>query len=123
MGAFQAGLLVPVAVGPVIGGGALAGSLGWRSVFWFLFIYGACFLVLMLIFFPETLRSLVGSGSQTPSNPFSKYPLVVYQKLTKVQRHHEAALAPLAARKQIDITGPFRILFSKFAAPLPYTLD
>jgi MFS family permease len=62
MGIYQMGCLVPVSVGPVIGG-ALAGTLGWRSIFWFLTIFGACFLVLLVVFLPETLRSLVGNGS------------------------------------------------------------
>lgn len=117
MGIFQAGLLVPVAVGPVIGG-ALAGSLGWRSVFWFLMIYGAVFLVVLLILLPETLRSLVGNGSVLPSDPLSRYPLQVYQKLTKVEWDPTAESPQLAARKRVDIFGPFRILISKHAAPI-----
>lgn len=85
MGIFQAGLLVPVAVGPVIGG-AVAGSLGWRSIFWFLMIYSAVFLVVLLVLLPETLRSLVANGSVLPSqsNPMARYPLQAYQKLTTV---------------------------------------
>ncbi|KAH8659830.1 major facilitator superfamily domain-containing protein [Xylariales sp. PMI_506] len=117
MGIFQAGLLVPVAIGPVIGG-ALAGSLGWRSIFWFLTMYGGCFLVAMMLLLPETLRSIVGNGSQTPSNLFAKYPLLTYQKLTQVERDPAAVPPPPAPRKQIDITGPFRILIIKFATPI-----
>lgn len=117
MGIFQAGLLVPVAVGPIIGG-ALAGSLGWRSIFWFLMIYGAVFLVILLIFLPETLRSLVANGSVLPSSPFSRYPLQVYQKLTKIEWDAGAAPPQLASRKRVDVLGPFRILISKHAAPI-----
>ncbi|KAK1149198.1 hypothetical protein N8T08_006418 [Aspergillus melleus] len=75
MGIFQAGLLVPVAVGPVIGG-ALAGSLGWR------------------------------------------YPLTAYQKLTSVQWKNEDESSQPPPRKEIDVTGPLRILISKHAAPI-----
>jgi len=117
MGIFQAGLLVPVAVGPVIGG-ALAGSLGWRSIFWFLTIYSAVFLISLLLLLPETLRSLIANGSLVPSSPFTKYPLNVYQRLSKVEWDSEALLSGLAARKSIDIFGPFRILISKFATPI-----
>lgn len=117
MGIFQAGLLVPVAVGPVIGG-ALAGSLGWRSIFWFLAIYSGIFLVLLLLFLPETLRSLVANGSLVPSNPLTKYPLNIYQKLSKVEWDHGAPLPRLAARKGISILSPFRILISKFTTPI-----
>lgn len=120
MGIFQAGLLVPVAVGPVIGG-ALAGSLGWRSVFWFLMIYGAVFLVVLLIILPETLRSVVANGSLLPSNPMARYPLQAYQKLTKVG-WEQAAPPQLTAKKRIDIFGPFHILISKHAAPIIFFL-
>ncbi|EWZ81231.1 hypothetical protein FOWG_14796 [Fusarium oxysporum f. sp. lycopersici MN25] len=67
MGIFQAGLLVPVAVGPIIG---------------------------------------------------AKYPLRVYQKTTKVQWNCDAVSTSPAAKKRIDVTGPFRILISKQAAPI-----
>ncbi|KAI1372492.1 MFS general substrate transporter [Hypoxylon crocopeplum] len=117
MGIFQAGLLVPVAVGPIIGG-ALAGSLGWRAIFLFLAIYSGAFLLLLILLLPETLRSIVANGSRTPSNPIAKCPLLIYQKLTEVQWNPEANSSQPVARKHIDVTGPFRILVSKHAAPL-----
>lgn len=116
MGIFQAGLLVPVAVGPVIGG-ALAGSFGWRSIFLFLTIYGAVFLAALVVLLPETLRSVVGNGGGVPTSFMAKYPLGVYQSLTKVPWNLSAASSP-PPRKPIDVTGPFRILFSKLAAPI-----
>lgn len=117
MGIFQAGLLVPVAVGPVIGG-ALAGSLGWRAIFWFLTIYSGAFLLLLIVLLPETLRSIVANGSRTPPSRYAKYPLSIYQKATKVRWNPEADLPQPAAKKHVDVTGPFRILFSKQAAPV-----
>lgn len=117
MGILQAGLLVPVAVGPDIGGGII-GSLGWRAIFWFLTIYGGVFLVSLLVLLPETLRSLVANGNLKPSNPLTKFPLNTYQNSTKLNWDHEASPPELAARKKIDIFGPFRILSSKFAAPI-----
>lgn len=116
MGIFQAGLLVPVAVGPVIGG-ALAGSLGWRSIFVFLTIYGAVFLAALIVLLPETLRSLVGNGGGVTTGLMVKYPLRTYQHLTKVRwNRHEASAPPPS--KPVDVTGPFRILFSKLAGPI-----
>ncbi|RBA09733.1 hypothetical protein FPRO05_05669 [Fusarium proliferatum] len=117
MGIFQAGLLVPVAVGPIIGG-ALAGSLGWRSIFWFLTIYSGVFLIFLVLLLPETLRSIVGNGSREPKHVIAKYPLRVYQKTTKVKWIHDAASPSPMEKKRIDITGPFRILVSKQAAPI-----
>ncbi|KAF2970924.1 hypothetical protein GQX73_g2703 [Xylaria multiplex] len=117
MGIFQAGLLAPVAVGPVIGG-AIANSLGWRAVFWFLAIYCGAFLVVLVISLPETLRTVVGNGSASPSNPIARYPLTLYQKTTKT-KFTPQTLPPDAAKKAtIDIAGPIRILFSKQAAPV-----
>ena len=117
MGIFQAGLLVPVAVGPVIGG-ALAGSLGWKAIFWFLAIYSAVFLLLLIILLPETLRSVVGKGSLIPSNPIARYPLSIYQKFTKVAWNPNVDPPQLAQRKHVDLLGPFRILTSKYAASI-----
>ncbi|KAE8152780.1 MFS multidrug transporter [Aspergillus avenaceus] len=117
MGIFQAGLLVPVAVGPVIGGG-IAGSLGWKAIFWFLTIYSGAFLCLLILLLPETLRSMVGNGSHTPSNPVTKYPLIVYQRSTKVQWQQTADQDHIAAKKRIDLLGPLRMLLSNHAAPI-----
>lgn len=116
MGIFQAGLLAPVAVGPVIGG-ALAGSLGWRSIFWFLMIYAAVFLIILIFVLPETLRSLVANGSVLSSSPIIRFPLQTYQKLSKVENDSNTP-PQLASRKSVDVFGPFRILISKQAAPI-----
>ncbi|KAH6604503.1 hypothetical protein Trco_006210 [Trichoderma cornu-damae] len=117
MGIFQAGLLVPVAIGPVIGG-AIAGSWGWRAIFWFLTAYGGGFLLLLIALFPETLRSIVANGSRTPSSLIGKYPLNIYQKLSKMEWDHETSAATPDLKKRIDILGPFRILISKHASPI-----
>ena len=114
MGVFQAGLLAPVAIGPVIGG-ALT-TLGWRAIFWFLTIYSAVFLVLLIILLPETLRSAVSNGSVRPSSLIARFPLNIYQKTTKVEFRPQATHVAKASR--IDLIGPFRILFSKQAAPI-----
>ncbi|KAI9781779.1 MAG: hypothetical protein M1839_005772 [Geoglossum umbratile] len=49
-------------LGPVLGG-ALAQRLGWRWVFWFLTIVSGLNFLGFVLFFPETLRKLVGNGS------------------------------------------------------------
>lgn len=114
MGVFQAGLLAPVAIGPVIGGGLT--TLGWRAIFWFLTIYSGVFLVLLIILLPETLRSAVGNGSARTSNLMVRFPLAIYQKTTKVKFSPQPAVTVKTSR--IDLIGPFRILFSKQAAPI-----
>ncbi|PQE21264.1 hypothetical protein CJF32_00006396 [Rutstroemia sp. NJR-2017a WRK4] len=49
-------------LGPVIGG-PLAATAGWRWVFWLLTILGSVFLLLILLFLPETCKTIVGNGS------------------------------------------------------------
>lgn len=131
MGFFQAGLLAPVAVAPIIGGALAGSSLGWRSIFWFLTIYGGAFLVILILVLPETLRSLVGNGSReyqtgkakksvlsSVTGFLTEYPLSWYRRTTKVQWDPAFVTPEPATRKRIDFLGPFRIMASKRAAPI-----
>ncbi|KAI9324710.1 MFS multidrug transporter [Zopfochytrium polystomum] len=136
MGVFQAGLLVPVAVGPVVGG-ALAGALGWRSVFWCLAVAAGAFAIVLLLALPETLRAIVGNGAPGATSAAAaagwvvRFPLSVYQRTTRVQLPpRDPPSAPLAAaaaaaaahpagnKKRIDVAGPLRILTSRHCAPI-----
>ena len=83
MGFVTAGALLGPAVGPVIGG-ILAQFLGWRAIFWFLTIFGASFLVIFVIFFPETARSAVGNGSIAPKG--MNMSLMNYLAVRKVRK-------------------------------------
>ncbi|KIY02308.1 uncharacterized protein Z520_02446 [Fonsecaea multimorphosa CBS 102226] len=108
MGIFQGGLLMPVAIGPVIGG-VLADKMGWRSVFWFLTIYGGvCVLVIVLIL-PETLRSMVGNGSEEPKR-YALSPLALYQRRKHFRQNIARAEDEKPAPKRIDFLGPAKIL-------------
>ena len=49
-------------IGPILGG-ALAASLNWHWIFWFLCILGGVCLLMVLFTLPETARCLVGNGS------------------------------------------------------------
>ncbi|KJR87362.1 MFS multidrug transporter [Sporothrix schenckii 1099-18] len=123
MAVFQAGMLVPVAIGPIIGGVLAGSSLGWRSIFWFLAIYSGVFLLFLIVLLPETLRALVGNGGRNPQTlgPFARYPLRLYQKYTKVPFTPAAALASDGSssnRKKVDVLASLRILFSKQAGPV-----
>ncbi|SCU96571.1 LADA_0H01618g1_1 [Lachancea dasiensis] len=115
MGIFQAGMLVPVAIGPVIGGG-LASSLGWRSVFWFLAIYAGVFLIVLTLVLPESLRALVGDGTLRVEG-FISYPLVIYQRRYRKRNPNFTAQnrSELPPKKPIDILGSLRMLTNKRA--------
>lgn len=120
MGFFQGITLISIAIGPIIGG-VLAGSLGWRSIFWFMTAYSSMLLVLLSFLLPETLRSIVGNGSRVPDR-FIEYPLTFYQRITKVAWDSDeiAVQQHLAARKSIDVLGPLRMLVSKQVAPIVF---
>jgi multidrug resistance protein len=61
-GMFNLGPMLAPAIAPAIGG-ALSQGLGWRSIFWSIVIMVAVCLVCILLFLPETLRSIAGNGS------------------------------------------------------------
>ncbi|KAI1774630.1 MFS general substrate transporter [Hypoxylon cercidicola] len=68
-GQYTAFIAVPVTLGPSLGpviGGAIATYLGWRSIFWFLAACAFVNLLLLVSFFPETCRNVVGDGSILP---------------------------------------------------------
>ncbi|EKD12763.1 uncharacterized protein L3040_006915 [Drepanopeziza brunnea f. sp. 'multigermtubi'] len=117
MGVYQAGLLAPVAIGPVLGG-IFAETLGWRAIFWFLTIYGGVFLIILVVVLPETLRSMVGNGSQ-PAKGLSNSLLSCIQRRRHPRSVEEEALersptgTPAGKKKlPVDFLGPIKIIFS-----------
>jgi hypothetical protein len=44
-------------------GGALINTVGWRSIFWLLFIYSGVFLITLIVILHGTLWSIVGNGA------------------------------------------------------------
>ncbi|KAJ9618782.1 hypothetical protein H2204_012914 [Knufia peltigerae] len=120
MGFFQGGLLMPVAIGPVIGG-VLAGKLGWNAVFWFLTIYGGVCLTIVALILPETLRSIAGNGSLKVKG-ISQSLLGAYQRARYLRSRPQSSEPQKddAPRRIVDLWGPVRILFhlKTFAAVL-----
>lgn len=107
MGYSQSGLLLGPAFGPLLGG-ALSQFLGWRSIFWFLAIFGAAFLVLFTALFPETCRKVVGNGSIPPRG--ISLSLVGYIQ----QRKRSSSTTQAEAQQQVAAAGKTR----KFPDPL-----
>ncbi|KAH9988769.1 major facilitator superfamily domain-containing protein [Xylariaceae sp. FL0662B] len=75
------GGVLGIAVGPILGG-ILSDFLGWRSIFWFLVIFGGVAFLVILFFLPETARGLVGNGSVRPP----KWNLSFWDLFPNVQR-------------------------------------
>lgn len=73
----------------------------YRSLFWFLFAFGAVVLVFLVLFLPETLRSLVGNGS-IPARGINRSGVSIWhehqQRKRQGPRDKEAEAASLAAK-------------------------
>ncbi|KAK5992104.1 Citrate exporter 1 [Cladobotryum mycophilum] len=111
MGANAGIRMMGQAVGPIIGG-ALNQVWGFRSIFWLLFVMSLLVLVLLLIFLPETQRSVAGNGG-VPLAGFYK-PWAYYIRQPEQWAHTTAVpsakLKPFSLKKCID---PLMYVFQK----------
>lgn len=111
MGVFQGGLLLPVAIGPVIGG-LLSEKLNWLAIFWFLTIYGSACFVLVVVALPETLRSIVGNGSVKATGLARSY-LGTFQRRRYLRSVADSTLASQQYQenqRKLDLMGSLRVL-------------
>lgn len=96
-------------IGPVLGA-ILTQFFGFHSIFWFLFILGALSLTSIILFLPETLRSIAGNGT-IPLTGFQR-PLIYRSKLQT-----SALSKPENLRTQKvtleSIFAPLKFLFEK----------
>ncbi|KUJ13443.1 MFS general substrate transporter [Mollisia scopiformis] len=113
MGIYQAGLLSPVAIGPILGG-IFSQTLGWHAIFWFLAIYAAAFLCFLVIVLPETLRSKVGNGSK-PVSGLSNSLLGYLQRRKLDPESLDRTVTSTSIQKAlpVDFLGPIKIIFTK----------
>jgi predicted MFS family arabinose efflux permease len=95
-------------------GGILAHRLGWRWIFWFLSIVSGLTLFGFLLFFPETLRKLVGNGSISASG--------VNRTVISVLRHRTSSPLDTVQRSRkgvLHMPNPMaslRVLFDRNTA-------
>ncbi|KAK3987675.1 major facilitator superfamily domain-containing protein [Cladorrhinum sp. PSN332] len=62
LGSFGGIRMLGQSVGPVMGG-IITEFFGFQAIFWFLVVLGSVSLILIVLFLPETLRSIAGDGS------------------------------------------------------------
>ncbi|KAI2631116.1 chloramphenicol resistance protein [Xylaria nigripes] len=112
------GLAITAAnLGPVLApaiGGALMSREGWHSVFWFLMIAGGVVLILILIFLPETARSMVDNGKILPSK--WRRPLASTIFGLKIPKAGQPSQGESSKAKPVRMLNPlrsFRILLYK----------
>jgi len=98
------------AFGPVLGG-ALANSFGFRSVFIFLLIVSSLILTAIVLFLPETLRSIAGNGSLRLTGVYK--PLYYY--IAKEPKYMQDPDGPLVLQKinLYTFLRPFRLFKEK----------
>jgi MFS family permease len=90
------------ALGPLIGG-LLNQFLGWRSIFWFLAIYGGVMWLVYALFMPETCRAIVGNGSLPPQS--WNRPLIAYIKSFRKEKLAHRAETPTVQRSSQNRPG------------------
>lgn len=116
-------IILAPSLGPVIGG-VLAQYLGWRSIFWFLTIFAAITLILIMAFMPETCRHIVGDGSKPASAIYSSgYRLIQQVKRTKSKESSDvetqtAVVESKPTFKGFNILGSIMLLMQKETAIL-----
>ncbi|KAF9257443.1 MFS general substrate transporter [Marasmius fiardii PR-910] len=125
-GIFQSGPVIGPAIAPIIGG-ALTGSLGWRSIFWFLCIAAGVAFIVIIVFLPETLRAIVGDGSIVPPQYLRPVVKIIGRKHTRLDEGSEQVLPekkkfrnPLGLLKQPDIF--LLLLFNGWGVAVFYSL-
>ena len=100
------GTMIGTAFGPVLGG-ILSQFLGWRSLFWFLVILTAAFLVPFLVAFPETGRHIVGNGSIPPQ--WWNLSVLSYLK-TRTNNRSDLAAAQNTEHPKLKWPNPLKVI-------------
>ena len=118
LGIFGVGPLTGPSLGPVIGG-ALAENLGWRSIFWFLAIFAGLFSAFLVLFLPETLRSIVGNGIVRPTSIWHIRIIDVFTGRRKNEDNNVEAQSvvsqrsSVAEKKSTNVLESFKIILQK----------
>lgn len=96
-------LNTPPSIGPVISG-LLLQRWGWRAIFWFLAAISPCCLVGIVLFLPETSRTIVGNGS-VPAKGTNKPPFHILLPKPSVESEAGSAMSSQAWRIPNPLTS------------------
>ncbi|KAI8630215.1 multidrug resistance protein [Xylariaceae sp. FL1651] len=101
-GSFASAVSFAITIAPSIGpilGGCLTYAKGWTWIFWFLAIAAGVCWVIVVVFLPETTRSVVGNGSIAPPKflqlPFRSFMCHWEQPDTTTTHHRRRTPNPL----------------------------
>lgn len=100
-----------IAVGPVLGG-VLANYLGFHSIFMFLLILSSLTLVSLVVFLPETMRSIAGNGTMRLGGIYR--PLI--ESFGVKSKYHTRDASKDTRKITIDLetfTSPLKLLIQK----------
>lgn len=102
---FGASPNVAPSLGPILGG-VLAEHPGWPWIFWLLAILSGLCLLILFIFFPETARSIVGSGGFPATVPG----LVICSSRGRQKHFPEKKADEPEAKKRLRMSNPLKCL-------------
>nr|A0A348HAY7.1 RecName: Full=MFS-type transporter phiL; AltName: Full=Phomoidride biosynthesis cluster protein L [fungal sp. ATCC 74256]BBG28509.1 putative transporter [fungal sp. ATCC 74256] len=118
IGLASVGPIIGPSLGPVLGG-VITQYLGWRYIFVILAAAALIFLFLLIIFFPETCRNLVGNGSIPPKSLWNRSLVSLFKKGSKLEDHASGRNLPNAGSKKSNPrnTNPLKALNVLFEYP------
>jgi MFS family permease len=96
-------------IGPVFGG-IISQYLGFHAIFWFLFGLGSLTLLLVVMFLPETLRSVAGNGTMKLTGIHRP---LIYKYTPFPAELVDRNLAPKKKVTVSSIVAPLKFLFEK----------